>query len=416
MAYEPYQNGRPFNATAPQKMSAAAKALLAALVSLAVTVTGAAAAIAGDALMHYTPGFGTPSVSSSTPSESTSSGGDQTPAVRPEHNPNAPKLSLQPAGTEEEALTEKEIAEKVRPSVVGIVTYSAESTTEMLMYGEGSGVVLTADGYILTNAHVVDSDEDVKIMVVDYEGNCYNAVVVGSDARTDLAAVRITEDVTLQPAEFGNSESVAVGDAVLAIGNPGGMSYAGSVTYGRVSAVDRVIDTTVNVFGLFQVDAAINPGNSGGALVNRWGQVIGINCAKIVAQGYENMGFAIPISKAKPVFDTLMEHGYMKDRIRLGITFVAVDPVTAAYEGVPQGMRIVSVLDDGVFAESDVQAGDIIVELNGVKIKDTGLWFEMLYNCKPRDLATFTIYRPAATEKDEGTTFTVTVPLLGENE
>ena len=143
--------------------------------------------------------------------------------------------------------------------------------------------------------------------------------------------------------------------------------------------------------------------------------VIGINCAKIVAQGYESMGFAIPITKAKPILDTLMEYGYMKNRIRLGLSFVPVDTVTAAFEKVPCGMRIVELTEESVFARTDVRAGDIIVALNGIQIKDTGIWFETLYSCKPRDRAEFTIYRPA-TDTEAAKTFDVTVALLGEYE
>ena len=256
---------------------------------------------------------------------------------------------------------------------------------------------------------MVDGGEG--FLIIDHEGNSYDAVVIGADVRTDLAVLRVTADVDMTPAEFGDSAYTAVGDGVMAIGNPGGQSYAGSVTYGHVSAVNRVITTSVNVFGLFQVDAAINPGNSGGALVNQWGQVIGINCAKVVAEDYEGIGFAIPISKAKLVADTLMKYGYMKDRIWLGISILPIDTITAAFEGTRTGIQIVEMMEHSVFAATKVRADDIIIAMNGQRITDSAVFFELLYTCKPRDLAEFTLYRPST-----GNTFTVKVALLGEYE
>jgi serine protease Do len=181
------------------------------------------------------------------------------------------------------------------------------------------------------------------------------------------------------------------------------------VTFGHVSAVDRVIDTSVNVFGLLQVDAPINPGNSGGALVNQWGQVIGINCAKVIGEGYEGIGFAIPITKAKMVFDTLLKYGYLKDQVRLGVSIQAVDTITAAFEGTRTGIRIIGMERNNVFARTGVQAQDIIIAINGKRITNSGAFFEAMYACKPQDKAEFTLYRPANKE-----IFTVTVALQGK--
>lgn len=394
---------------APRRLCAAAKALIAALVALAITITGSVAAVTGSMLMRIPEQ--TPSGGGGTSSDKPDSGGSE---FQPEYNPNAPQVSIVPQGTRDEILSETEIAEKVRPSVVGIITYAIEEEGPV-QYGEGSGVVLTADGYIITNAHVVDGGVDIRLMVVDYKGKAYDAELVGCDDRTDLAVIRITEKVTLIPAEFGDSSPMKVGDPVVAIGNPGGLSYASSVTYGRISAVDRVISTGVNVFGLFQIDAAINPGNSGGALVNQWGQVVAINCAKIVAEDYEGIGFAIPITKAKMVLDTLMEHGYMYNRVRLGISFVPVDTVTSAFENIPCGMQIVELTEDSIFARTKVRAGDVIVAVDGKDVSNTALFFETLFEYAPRDKAEFTIYRPE-TEYTVAAVFSVTVAFLGEYE
>lgn len=383
-----------------KKISAAAKALLASLLALLVTVFGSLAVLIADA-----------AVIDPVPPESTASRPSAS-SHRPTLNENAPSVTLHDPGDPADALTEAEIAEKVRPSVVGIVTYSTYDSEsgldESAVLGEGSGVVLTADGYILTNAHVVEDGE--RLLVVDANGAYYNAELVGCDTRTDLAVIRVTNrGVQLTPAEFADSAPVRVGDEVLAVGNPGGLSYAGTVTYGRVSAVNRPISTSVNVLGLFQVDAAINPGNSGGALVNQWGQVIGINCAKVVASGYEGIGFAIPMTKAKPVFDSLMKYGYVKDRVKLGVTIKPITTVTAAMNSLPCGMQIVSLLDSNVFARADVQPDDIITAIDGLPMTDTAVMYEQLYAYRPGDKAVFTLYRPSS-----GVRFDVTVALLSD--
>ena len=389
-------------AVPPKPLSAPAKALLAALLALLVTVTGALTVLLADDAWVLPD-----------PAESGTVSQPSTSSRHPTVNENAPSVTLLPPGDAADALTETDIAEKVRPSVVGIVTYTtygddSVAQDESAVIGEGSGVVLTADGYILTNAHVVEDGD--ALLVVDANGAYYHAELVGCDTRTDLAVIRVTNrDVQLVPAEFAASDPVRVGDEVLAVGNPGGLSYAGTVTYGRVSAVNRPISSSVNVLGLIQVDAAINPGNSGGALVNQWGQVIGINCAKVVASGYEGIGFAIPMTKAKPVFDALMKYGYVKDRVKLGVTIKPITTVMAAMNGIPSGMQIASLADDNVFARVDVQPDDVITAIDGVAMTDTAVMYEQLYTYRPGDKAVFTLYRPSS-----GVKFDVTVALLSE--
>ena len=179
--------------------------------------------------------------------------------------------------------------------------------------GEGSGIIFSEDGYIVTNAHVVDGATSLKAILSD--GTTYEAELVGSDTLTDLAVLKI--DATgLQAAEFGSSEDLRVADQVMAIGNPGGYQLNSSVTIGYVSALNRAISNSSTGYTMeyIQTDAAINPGNSGGALVNQYGQVVGINSAKISATGYEGLGFAIPAETAQPVISDLIEYGYVKDR------------------------------------------------------------------------------------------------------
>ena len=400
----------PYAAKPRKRMSAAAKALIAALVALAVTITGSfgvlTVAYIGDIVSAYDD-YNAPWGSGDQPGGVPLSPDDEGWKA-PQPNPNAPQLTLHAPGADAEKLSDTEAAAKVRQSVVGIVAYVVyDGQREPI--SEGSGVVMTKDGYVLTNAHVLQGGQG--FLVIDHRGNYYNAQPVGSDPRTDLAVLRVVDHADLTPAEFGDSTKVAVGDSVLAIGNPGGLMYASSVTFGHVSAVERVIDTSVNVFGLLQVDAPINPGNSGGALVNQWGQVIGINCAKVIGEGYEGIGFAIPITKAKMVFDTLLKYGYMKDRVRLGVSVQAVDTITAAFEGTRTGMRIVSIEKNSVFARTPVQAEDIIIAINGDRITNSAKFFEAVYACKPRDKAEFTLYRPSSKE-----IFTVTVALQGQYE
>ncbi len=400
-----------YTAKPRKRMSAAAKALIAALVALAITVTGSLAVLTvayiSDIVNSYDDYYDAPWGSGEQPAGIPLSPEDEGWRA-PQPNPDAPQLTLHAPGTEAEKLSDAEAAAKVRQSVVGIVAYVMYNGKREPI-SEGSGVVMTKDGYILTNAHVLDGGQG--FLVIDHRGNYYNALPVGSDPRTDLAVLRVIDYAELIPAEFSDSAEVAVGDSVLAIGNPGGLMYASSVTFGHVSAVDRMIDTSVNVFGLLQVDAPINPGNSGGALVNQWGQVIGINCAKVIGEGYEGIGFAIPITKAKVVFDTLLKYGYMKDRVRLGVSVVAVDTITAAFEGTRTGIRIVSIEPDSVFARTKVQAEDIIIAVNGARITNSAAFFEFMYTCKPQDKAEFTLYRPANKE-----IFTVTVALQGQYE
>ncbi|HIU30653.1 MAG TPA: trypsin-like peptidase domain-containing protein, partial [Candidatus Caccousia avistercoris] len=206
-------------------------------------------------------------------------------------------------------LSLNEIAQKVIPSVVCIQNFQRtsqstffgygqqqEDSTEEQDAGEGSGIIATSDGYIITNAHVVEGADSLKVVL--YDGSTYEAELIGSDSVTDLAVVKI-EAANLVPATFGSSSDLQVADQVMAVGNPGGLQLSSSVTVGYVSALDRTITSEDGyTMNCIQTDAAINPGNSGGALVNKYGQVVGINSSKIAATGYEGLGFAIPIDDA----------------------------------------------------------------------------------------------------------------------
>lgn len=216
-----------------------------------------------------------------------------------------------------------QVVSKVKQSIVAIETYDLRSVDPS---AEGSGIIMSADGYVVTNAHVISGGQKFEVVVTSSDGSTksYDAKVVGSDTRTDLAVLKISA-TGLSAATFGNSSQVQVGESVLAIGNPGGTEFAGSVTSGIISATNRQLSINGYSQSLLQTDAAINPGNSGGALVNMYGQVVGITSSKIEETGYEGMGFAIPINTAKPIVDSLIKNGYVTGRVKIGIS---VEPFT----------------------------------------------------------------------------------------
>ena len=224
-------------------------------------------------------------------------------------------------GAAGELLTPAQVAAKVRPSIVSVITVDNVNYMNS-QSGEGSGIILRSDGYIVTNSHVIGDSNKYEVSVITSDGQTYDAKVIGFDVKSDLAVLKI--DATgLPECELGDSSQLVLGDYVIAIGNPGGRQFAGSVTMGIVSGVDRIIDTenteSTSAMRYIQTDAAINPGNSGGALVNMYGQVIGVNTAKIAASGYEGMGFAIPSTKVKEIVADLIDYGYVEGRVKLGI-------------------------------------------------------------------------------------------------
>ena len=283
-----------------------------------------------------------------------------------------------------------EIARQVLPSVVGITTYQNGSVTPK---STASGIIMSTDGLIITNGHVVSDASGVNVIL--YDGSQYVAQIVGTDARTDLAVLRIDAQ-NLVAATFGDSASVVVGERVLAIGNPGGLS--GSTTQGIISGVNRQLTVTggTETMNLLQTDAAINPGNSGGALVNRFGQVIGISSAKISRVDYEGVGFAIPISEAKPILDNLVQYGYVRDRAVLGVTVVALNEAVGELNGLPsQGLYITAIEDYSPLLAHGVQVGDVIVKANGKELIANSDLLTELKKFRPGDTVDLTIYKQA---------------------
>ncbi|MEG1896126.1 MAG: trypsin-like peptidase domain-containing protein, partial [Oscillospiraceae bacterium] len=225
------------------------------------------------------------------------------------------------------------IYKKVNPSVVSINVYASTSVSPI---GAGTGIVMTEDGYIMTNAHVVADGTSVNVIFED--GSQARGVIVGADIDTDLAVVKV-EKTGLVAAEFGDSTALETGERVVAIGNAGGLSS--TITQGIISGLNRDLKQGGRTLDLIQVDAAINPGNSGGPLINRYGQVVGINSSKIASVDFEGIGFSIPITEAMPIVESIVKYGYVTGRAVLGVSVVSLNPSNGPINGLPaQGQYI----------------------------------------------------------------------------
>lgn len=232
--------------------------------------------------------------------------------------------------------------------------------------GTGSGVIYDKAGYIATNNHVVEGANEIIVSLPD--GRTVKGKVLGADAVTDLAVVKIEAD-NLPVAKFGDSDTLQVGEPAIAIGNPLGLEFRGSVTAGVISALNRSIELGERKFSLIQTDAAINPGNSGGALVNADGEVVGINSAKIVVSGVEGIGFAIPVNTAKPILDELASRGRVA-RPYLGASLMDKD-VAERYGfeiDLHGGIFLVKVVQGSPADKAGIRPGDIILRFNGAKV------------------------------------------------
>lgn len=297
-----------------------------------------------------------------------------------------------------------DIVKKVKPSVVGIssefVIDSGFSYLSGTSIGTGTGIVMSEDGYIITNAHVVVTSEygtkitAQKVTVVLSDQSEHEAEIIGADTKTDLAVLKIDpKGVDLVPAEFGNSDELEEGELAVAIGNPLGFELYGSTTCGIISALNRTITTDNDSLSLIQTDAAINPGNSGGPLINSFGQVIGINSNKIVSSQVEGIGFAIPINEAKPIIDDLINKGYVSGRPLIGITGEDINQRTARYYDIPEGIMVRFIEPGSAADEAGVKLADIIVGIEGTAVKT----MDELNNIKDKysagDTVTITVYR-----------------------
>ena len=282
---------------------------------------------------------------------------------------------------------------KVVDSVVGIVGYTDKITTVENSATQGSGIILTSDGYVVTNAHVIGNSKTTYLLqVVTSDGKSYNAGVVGYDSRTDIAVLKMDDAKDLKAAAFGNSENIELGEDIIVVGNPGGLDYQNSITKGIVSAVDRKMSST-SLVKYIQTDAAINPGNSGGPIVNLYGQVVGIATAKIVSEKYEGMGFAIPSATAKDIIDTLMKKGYVEGRVKIGITGSNISSDVASAYGIPKGIMVDEISKDGPCYGTELKTDDIITGVDDKEIQSFSDIYEILETHKPGDKIVIKYYR-----------------------
>ena len=286
-----------------------------------------------------------------------------------------------------------ETAKRVGPAVVGITSevYDRDIFNRNVEVGQnvGSGVIFDKKGYIVTNNHVVGNNRQVNVALSD--GQVVTGKVIGTDAVTDLAVVKIPGSDKLPVAEFGNSDSLQPGETAVAIGNPLGLEFRGTVTVGVISALNRTLDDVEQQIKLIQTDAAINPGNSGGALCTADGKVIGINSAKIAKAGVEGMGFAIPINQVKTIVSQLISNGHVT-RPYLGLC--GIDKTLAARNGISWdhngGIYVYKIADGSPLDGSDIVRGDYIMQINGKATNSLSELRNVMMNYKPGDKVTIT--------------------------
>ena len=313
------------------------------------------------------------------------------------------QLSTTPEAVEnipqEGGLSLQAIYTKAIDSVVSIsCTSDAGSST-------GTGVVLSRDGYIVTNCHVVEGATQIQVLFTDQR--IMTATLVGKDSISDLAVLYVSSS-ELTPAEFGDSSNLRVGDTVVAIGDPLGVELRGTMTDGIVSAINRDITTDGRTMTLIQTNAALNSGNSGGPLLNCYGQVIGINTMKIgdymSSAGVEGLGFAIPSTTVKEVVDQLVQQGYVSGRPTIGITGQDISSFDQLYYRLPQGIYITQVDASSDAAAKGITPGDILLQFDGVRITDSNSLKNALYSHNAGDTVTVVIYR-------SGTQYSVEITL-----
>ena len=275
-------------------------------------------------------------------------------------------------------------------------------------YYWGSGIILSKDGLILTNTHVIENCDTASVTLFD--NSSYDAALVGADSTSDIAVLRI-EATGLTPASFGDSAELAIGDKVAAIGNPLGETFRMTLTDGIISAIDRGISYNGHSMTLLQTNTAINEGNSGGALFNMYGQVIGVTNMKMMSSysSIEGIGFAIPSSTIAAVADSLMQYGEVRGRTAIGITVGAIPENVTSHYDLPTGLYVSAVEEKSDAAAKGIQQGDIITAVNGNPASATSYILTVKNTLGVGDTITFTIWR-------DGETFDVDVTLVDEND
>lgn len=318
----------------------------------------------------------------------------QKPVLEEEFYANAETGLLTPVG----------VAKTILPSQVQIKAFSEVPYAPV---STGSGIIVTADGYIVTNAHVVDGA--INLAVELYDGTEIEAKIVGMDKKSDLAVIKIAKD-GLIPAQFGTSANLVIGEAVALAG--AGAGFENTVTYGYVTGLGREINTDYihsSTILCIQSDAALNPGNSGGALVNMYGQVVGIAVAIMDHETYENIGFSIAVDDAVPIIEDLIAIGYVSTRTKVGISYVEIGDALASSYGIESGLCVMEIDPTCNVANSGIIPYDIITEMDGERVHGAEKISKILAGKVPGDTLTLTVYRkPVA---GEGYEFTVDITL-----
>jgi serine protease Do len=302
------------------------------------------------------------------------------------------------------AMSTVEIASKVSPATVSIVAEVIYGTVygDTTLEASGSGFIISEDGYIVTNYHVVSGASGVSVVVPGFS-DPFPAVLVGTDNRMDIAVLKIESEEKFPQMILGDSDLLQVGELAVAIGNPFG-EFAGTVTVGVISAVNRELDIEGVKYNLLQTDASINNGNSGGPLVNSYGEVVGVTNAKM--NSAEGIGFAIPINDVKSIIEELINKGYVSGRPILGVTVVSVDASIAEQFGWPSGLYVRDVTKDGPADQAGLIPEDIITHVNGQEMATTTELLALRDTLAVGDKMEMTVYR-------DGETVTLTL-VLGE--
>ena len=370
---------------------------------LALGLCGVAAAcllFAGGAVVGNM-AFGGHANSDSGASASTS---DSAPTLQINSKPTSDSSNSSDNYDTADGMAGEDIYKKVNPSVVSVISTTAEGT------GSGSGVIMSKDGYIITNNHVVDGAQSVSVQLSD--GTSLDAEIIGTDEQTDLAVIKVTPTSDLTAAEFGDSDELEPGEYAYAIGSPGGVQFANTITGGRISAINRDLTVNDRVMTLIQTDASINNGNSGGALINKYGQVVGITSAKLSGNAFgsatvEGMGFAIPINTAKDIVDELIQNGYVSGRPSIGITGQNVESA----DGKVSGVQVYSIDSRAKAASEGLQVGDVITAVDGTPTPDMDKVNELKQDKKAGDKLTLSVYRIST-----GKTLNITITLTDSHD
>lgn len=399
-----YWNGYNYNGNTnefsykPPKKPKHKKLLTGMIVALCVVALGATSLVGYSILSGNT--LGGIKISDDSSYSQSSSDKNQTTATSTKRE-NLPTLVQ--LATPDDAMKIPDIVKKVSPSVVGISCMTNSGTVT------GTGIIMSEDGYIITNAHVVDGANAISVVLpsnysssddesskettnTDNTNDSIKAELIGKDDQTDIAVIKIDKK-RLTAVEFGKSSEVQVGEVSIVIGNPLGLNLANSVTAGIISATDRTLTIEDRTMNLIQTDASINSGNSGGPLINAYGQVIGITSAKVASNYGEGLGFAIPIDEAIPIVKDLMENGYVTGRPTLGISGMNITDVYSQYYDVPKGF-IVKVVQSGSAAEeAGIKENDIIVGIEGTLIESIEEFNSIKEKYKAGDEITVSLYR-----------------------